>query len=47
MTLQDIQNLVISLEIKFNQADLISDFQYLTEAQWIGVYLMLERMQGG
>lgn len=47
MTLPDLQNRVISLAIKLNRTDVLSDLQYLTEAQWLGAYFMLERLQGG
>jgi hypothetical protein len=47
MTLVELKKRVIELAIKSNKADLISDLQYLTNMQWLGVYLMLERLQGG
>lgn len=47
MTFPDLQTRVITLAIKLNQTDLLSDLQYLTESQWLGVYFMLVRMQGG
>jgi hypothetical protein len=46
MLLPDLQNRVISLAIKLNQADLLNDLQYFTEAQWLGAYFMLTRLQG-
>jgi len=46
MTLLDLQNRVISLAIKLNQTDVLNDLQYFTEVQWLGIYLMLLRLQG-
>ena len=46
MPLLDLQNRVISLVIKLNQADMLNDLQYFTEVQWLGAYLMLLRLQG-
>jgi hypothetical protein len=46
MTLLDLQNRVISLAIKLNQADVLNDLQYFTEVQWLGIYLLLLRLQG-
>lgn len=46
MMFPDLQNRVISLAIKLNRTDLLSDLQYLTEAQWLGAYYMLVRLQG-
>lgn len=38
---------VVELCIKFNQADLLHDLQYMNDAQWLGAYFMLERLHGG
>jgi hypothetical protein len=46
MTLPELKKRVIGLAIKLNQADLLSDLQYFTEAQWLGSYYLLERLQG-
>lgn len=42
-----LQNRVVELCIKLNQADLLHDLQYMDEVQWLGAYFMLERMHGG
>ena len=47
MSLPELKNSVITLAIKFNYADLLSDLDYLSEAQLFAVYLMLTRLQGG
>lgn len=46
MSLLELQNRVITLAIKLNRTDLLSDLQYMTEAQWVAAYYMLLRLQG-
>lgn len=47
MTPDGLRNRVTELAIKLNQHDLLADLQYLTESQLIGVFFMLQRLQGG
>lgn len=42
-----LQNRVVELCVKLNQADLLNDLQYLDEVQWLGAYFMLQRLHGG
>lgn len=46
MTFTNVQNRVVGLCVKLNQADLLNDLQYFNEQQWLGAYLMLTRLQG-
>lgn len=47
MICTSVQTRVVELCVKLNQTDLLNDLQYFTEQQWLGAYLMLQRLQGG